>query len=115
MRLAKLTVTMIKLYSNYQVLQESIMSIIIFILVLFYVAILQRVFKVWLKFFQQDSDISPEEKRLSWFILIIGAILWPLVVPISYLGLLERKLEQHNLETNDNNLNYYAKNTLPII
>lgn len=93
------------------------MIIIKLILVLFYLAILQRVFKVWLKFFQQDSDISPEEKRLSWFILIVGAILWPLVIPISYLGLLEKKLEQQNLENNneDNHLNYYTKNTLPII
>ncbi|MGB5963165.1 MAG: hypothetical protein WBG73_21185 [Coleofasciculaceae cyanobacterium] len=92
------------------------MIIIILILILFYLAILQRVFKVWLKFFQQDSDISLEEKRLSWFILIVGAILWPLVVPISYLGLLEKKLEQQNLENNENNhLSYYTKNTLPII
>ncbi|MEO8890403.1 MAG: hypothetical protein ABI417_02525 [Coleofasciculaceae cyanobacterium] len=91
------------------------MIIIMFILVLFYLAILQRVFKVWLKFFQQDSDISPQEKRLSWFILIVGAILWPLVVPISYLGLLEKKLKQQNSESNDkNHLNYYTKNTLPI-
>lgn len=115
LRLEKPTVTMIKLSSNYQVIKGSIMIIIMFILVLFYLAILQRVFKVWLKFFQQDSDISPQEKRLSWFILIVGAILWPLVVPISYLGLLEKKLKQQNSESNDkNHLNYYTKNTLPI-
>lgn len=91
--------------------------IVIFLLVLFYLAILQRVFKVWLKFFERDSDISPEEKRLSWFILIIGAVFWPLVVPVSYLALLEEKLEQQkNLEgKDDNHLNYYSKNTLPII
>ncbi|MGC1393833.1 MAG: hypothetical protein WA828_06090 [Coleofasciculaceae cyanobacterium] len=116
LRLEKLTVTMIKLYGNYQVFEGSIMIIIMLVLILFYLAILQRVFKVWLKFFQQDSDISPQEKRLSWFILIVGAILWPLVVPISYLGLLEKKLEQQNLENNENNhLSYYTKNTLPII
>ena len=88
--------------------------IVIFLLVLFYLAILQRVFKVWLKFFERDRDISPEEKRLSWFILIIGAVFWPLVVPVSYLALLEEKLEQQK-NKDDNHLNYYSKNTLPII
>lgn len=90
--------------------------IIIFILVLLYLAMLQRVFKVWLKFFQQDNDISPEEKCLSWFILIIGAVFWPLVVPVSYLALLEEKLKQQKkLESQDeNHLSYYSKNTLPI-
>ncbi len=86
--------------------------LIIFILVLLYLAMLQRVFKVWLKFFQQDSDISPEEKRLSWFILIIGAVFWFLVVPLSYLALLEEKLEQQGKDNNP--LSYYSKNTLPI-
>lgn len=91
--------------------------IILLILVLLYLAILKRIFKMWLKFFQQDSDISQAEKRLSWFILIIGAVFWPLVVPVSYLALLEEKLEQNNkLEGKDNNhLNYHSKNTLPII
>lgn len=90
--------------------------IIIFILVLLYLAMLQRVFKVWLQFFQQESDITPEEKRLSWFILIIGAVFWPLVVPVSYLALLEQKLKQQKkLEALDgNHLSYYDKNTLPI-
>lgn len=91
--------------------------IILLILVLLYLAILKRIFKMWLRFFQQDSDISQAEKRLSWFILIIGAVFWPLVVPVSYLALLEEKLEQNNkLEGKDNNqLNYHSKNTLPII
>lgn len=90
--------------------------IITFIVVLLYLTVLQRVFKLWLKFFQQDSNISLEEKRLSWFILIIGAVFWPLVVPVSYLSLLEQKLEQQNnlAAQDDNQLNYYEKNTLPI-
>jgi hypothetical protein len=90
--------------------------IITFIVVLLYLTVLQRVFKLWLKFFRQDSNISLEEKRLSWFILIIGAVFWPLVVPVSYLALLEQKLEQQkNLAAQDDKqLNYYEKNTLPI-
>ncbi len=91
---------------------------IIFILVCVYLIILQQVFNVWLKFFQQDHSISPEEKQLSWIILIIGAILWPIVVPISYLRLLEAKLahQQSNLEEEQVKATaYYSNETLPVI
>jgi hypothetical protein len=70
------------------------MKLTIAILVLLYLGILQRIVRVWFKFFQQDSNISVEEKRISWVILITGAAFWPIVVPIAYLSLLEKKLEQ---------------------
>jgi flagellar basal body-associated protein FliL len=53
----------------------------------------QSFFKIWLKFFQQDNSMSREEKQLSWVILLIGTVLWPLVVPIAYLSLLEKKFK----------------------
>lgn len=92
------------------------MKLTIVILVLFYLVILQRIFKVWLEFFQQDSNISLQEKQLSWVILITGAVVWPLVIPISYLSLLERKLAQQkkHLESHDgNDQGYYQKEMLP--
>jgi hypothetical protein len=72
---------------------------------------LQRVFNVWLKLYQQDSSISVEEKQLSWIILILGAVFWPIVVPISYLTLLERKLEEDEAKAAD----YYSDKKLPIV
>ncbi|HEY9893146.1 MAG TPA: hypothetical protein V6D37_15335, partial [Candidatus Sericytochromatia bacterium] len=60
-------------------------QLIMFILFCVYLIMLQRVFNVWLKLYQQDSSISVEEKQLSWIILILGAVFWPIVVPISYL------------------------------
>lgn len=93
-------------------------KIIIFVLVFIYLLILQRVAKVWLQLFQQDRSISPEDKRLSWLILIMGAIFWTLVVPISYLTLLEAKLagQKSNLDDAEvKEINYYSSKTLPIV
>lgn len=69
------------------------MKVLIIIAVLFYSLIAQRLFKVWLKFFHRDTSMSPGEKQLSWVILIIGTLLWPIVLPNAYLALLEKKLE----------------------
>jgi hypothetical protein len=69
------------------------MKVLIIIAVLFYFIIAQRLFKVWLKFFYRDSSMSPGEKQLSWVVLIVGTLLWPIVLPNAYLSLLEKKLE----------------------
>lgn len=39
----------------------------------------------WWKAFKQDTELSAEESRFSWFVLIIATLLWPVVVPISML------------------------------
>lgn len=66
---------------------------LIIIVVFFYFMIAQRLFKVWLKFFHRDTSMSPGEKQLSWVVLIVGTLLWPIVLPNAYLALLEKKLE----------------------
>jgi hypothetical protein len=35
-------------------------------------------------------SMSPGEKQLSWVVLIIGTLLWPIVLPNAYLALLEK-------------------------
>ena len=93
-------------------------QLIMFILFCLYLIMLQRVFNVWLKLYQQDSSISVEEKQLSWIILILGAIFWPIVVPISYLTLLERKLAHQpgNLEEDEAKAaDYPSDKKLPIV
>lgn len=42
-------------------------------------------FAVYLKAFQQETDLSTEELRLSWLIIVLAPLLWFIVVPISYL------------------------------
>jgi hypothetical protein len=62
------------------------------LLSVYYLLMARRFFQVWLKFFQRDTNMSPEERHLSWITLFIGAVLWPIVVPNSYLTLIEKKL-----------------------
>ena len=69
------------------------MKLLIIIFVFFYIFMAQRLFTIWHKFFQKDSNMSHGEKQLSWVVLIVGTVLWPIVVPNAYLALLEKKLE----------------------
>lgn len=73
------------------------MKILIVILLLYYLIILQLIFGVWLKLFKQERNLSVDEKQISWIIIIGGAALWPLVVPIAYLSLLEKKWQEKSL------------------
>lgn len=69
------------------------MLLLIIIFVFFYLLMARRLFTIWHQFFQQDADMSPGEKQLSWLVLIVGTVLWPIVVPNAYLAILEKKLE----------------------
>ncbi len=69
------------------------MKLLIISVVSFYLIMAQRFFKSWLKFFQRDTSMSREEKQLSWVILLLSTVLWPIVVPIAYLSLLENKFK----------------------
>lgn len=41
---------------------------------------------IWFTAFQQDTNLSKEEKAFSLKVLIVATIFWPLVAPISYLS-----------------------------
>ena len=69
------------------------MTLLFLVLVFIYLAIARYFFKLWLRFFERDTEMTLEERRLSWVVLLIGTIVWPLVAPISYLTLLEKKLK----------------------
>lgn len=62
----------------------------------FYVVMLPIFFSRWLDFMQHDDSLSPNEKFSSWVILLIATILWPIVVPISYLELLDARKTFNN-------------------
>ncbi len=73
------------------------MKLFLVILVVVYLMMSQHLFKLWLKFFQQDISMSPEENSLSRVVLIAGTLFWPIVVPISYLALLQKKLHHQEV------------------
>ena len=47
-----------------------------------YCTIALMVFCFWLMIFIQDSS-TPKNHRLSWLVLLIAPLFWPLVLPIS--------------------------------
>lgn len=60
-------------------------------LVLFYLLMALHFFTVWLAVLMRDTSLSPSEKPSHLMILSIITFLWPLVVPLSYLELLNAK------------------------
>ena len=62
----------------------------------FYVIMLPILFSRWLDFMQRDDSLSSNEKFSSWVLLVIATILWPIVVPISYLELLDARKTFNN-------------------
>ncbi|NDJ17044.1 hypothetical protein [Myxacorys almedinensis] len=65
-------------------------------------------FSSWLTFFRRDEELSCEEKKLSWLVIAIATMLWPVVLPFAYLELMGKlkhstkaaRLHQRMLETN---------------
>ncbi|WP_044210924.1 hypothetical protein [Coleofasciculus chthonoplastes] len=71
-------------------------NIIFMGLILFYLVMLLLFFTRWLGFLQREENLSPQTRFHSLMFLLTAAILWPLVVPISYLELLERQEQLQN-------------------
>lgn len=63
-------------------------------LIIFYLVMLPFLFTRWLAFLQLEEDFIPVGGSQFYSLIFLGiaAIFWPLVVPISYLELLERKI-----------------------
>lgn len=40
-------------------------------------------FATWFTVFQTDSDLSPREQYLSWLVLIVATLFWPITAPIA--------------------------------
>lgn len=46
---------------------------------------------IWLNAFRRDTSLSARERQLSLVVLAIATVFWPVVVPLSYLELLQTK------------------------
>lgn len=61
-------------------------------------------FTKWLDFFMKDySNLSPQDKCLSWVFLVIATLLWLLVVPVAYLELLSKQKNVQVVDLHDHN------------
>lgn len=59
----------------------------------FYVSGALYFFSIWFQAFQKDTNLSSEQIRLSWIVLTIATIFWPIVAPIANLEKSSRKKE----------------------
>jgi hypothetical protein len=55
------------------------------LLLIAYLFVTSYFFINWLKFFNRSPSLSIEDRFLSVVILIIATLLWPFVVPISFI------------------------------
>jgi len=51
----------------------------------------------WLKFFKKKHNLSPEESFLSFILLLIATILWPLTIPHYCLEFLQAKIPKRQI------------------
>lgn len=51
----------------------------------------------WLKFFKQENNLSPEESFLSFVLLLIVTILWPLTIAHYCLEFLQTKISKRQI------------------
>jgi hypothetical protein len=66
------------------------MQVINYGLAIFYVLMMPILFWNWYGLYQQEPDLSRTERRISRVVLMISTLLWPIVLPLSYLELLGR-------------------------
>jgi hypothetical protein len=65
-----------------------------FVLAIGYVVLAPIFFFSWLKFYRLDTDLDAEDRLISWIMLGIATLLWPLVVPFAYLSLLRKRYQE---------------------
>jgi hypothetical protein len=68
-------------------------SLFVLVLLTFYLVVAFRLCLTWLEFIRQDTP-APTEMFLSWVVLGVATVLWPLVIPFAYLQVLQSKLEK---------------------
>ncbi len=86
-----------------------VLTLIIYLAILGYLAISYRFFTEWLEFFLEDEEMKSGEQRFfHGVLLIIASILWPIVVPLAYLELL--KFHKKHKEMINFLINLYISN-----
>lgn len=68
------------------------MQCLLMTLVFTYVLVSLYFFKTWIFFFRQEVSLSSEDILLSKIVLVTASILWPIVVPISYIKLIKKQV-----------------------
>jgi hypothetical protein len=75
------------------------MQIVIGTLLVIYGVVAPVLFFKWLELMSRDRHLSRRERLLSRWVVLIATAFWPIVLPLSYLELLERvrRQERHSV------------------
>ncbi len=66
------------------------MQVLTFGVVALYIVVMPILFLNWYGLYQQDQDMTESERQISRIVMVIATVLWPIVLPMSYLELLSK-------------------------
>jgi hypothetical protein len=74
------------------------MQLLFYGLIALYVIVMPILFLNWYGFYQQEEDLTSAERQASRIVMVIATVLWPIVLPLSYLELMG-KLKRYERRT----------------
>jgi uncharacterized membrane protein len=66
------------------------MQTILYGLFVCYLLAMPVLFVNWFGMFQQDTEATGVERQMSWIVLVLATLAWPLVLPLTYVELLTK-------------------------
>jgi uncharacterized membrane protein len=66
------------------------MQTILYGLFVCYLLVMPVLFVNWFGMFQQDTEATGVERQLSWIVLVLATLAWPVVLPLTYVELLAK-------------------------
>jgi uncharacterized membrane protein len=66
------------------------MQTILYGLFVCYLLVMPVLFVNWFGMFQQDTEATGVERQMSWIVLVLATLAWPVVLPFTYVELLAK-------------------------
>ncbi len=77
------------------------MQILVGLLLVVYSVVSPVLFFKWVELMRRDRHVSRHERLLSKCVVLIATAFWPIVLPLTYLELLERVRRQEQFKSNN--------------
>jgi hypothetical protein len=80
------------------------MQVLIYGLLAFYAVVMPMLFTNWYRLYRQSAGMSLNQRQISRIVIMVATLLWPIVLPMSYLELLKKvkRYERQSLTTMPN-------------
>jgi uncharacterized membrane protein len=66
------------------------MQVLIYGLLAFYAIVMPMLFTNWYRLYSQEAGMSLKQRQTSRIVIMVATLLWPIVLPMSYLELLKK-------------------------